>query len=194
MNELLKDDMVKKIKIYWELFIIFLKIGCFTFGGGLAMLPLIHNEVVEKRKLASEEEIIDIFAISQSVPGVISVNSAIFIGNKTAGITGAVAAALGLILPAFLSIILVITILTGLQGNKHVEKLFEGIKAASAALILLAAIKLGRNATKGIFGYILAVIAFLSIAVFNIHAAWVIIGCGLAGYAAYRLKGGAKDG
>lgn len=169
------------VKIFW----IFFKIGAFTFGGGLAMLPLIQKEVVDKRQWVSEEEILDIFAISQSVPGVIAVNTAIFVGNRVTGLSGAIAATLGVVLPAFISIILVITILISLKGNIIVGKVFTGIRAASAALILLAALKLGKTAIKGKAGYIIALVSFGMIVVFNIHAMWAVVFGGAAGLFTY---------
>lgn len=177
--------MKDKLKLSWELFVIFFKIGSFTFGGGMAMLPLIQNEVVDKRKWVSEDEILDVFAISQSVPGVIAVNSAMFIGRRVGGITGAIFASLGVVLPAFISILLVIAILTGLRDNKYVEKVFGGIRAASAGLILLAAAKLGKSAVKNKKDWIIAIVAFAAIAIFNINAASVIILAGVAGFLTY---------
>jgi len=179
---------MKIFKRMAELFWIFFKIGGFTFGGGLAMLPLIQKEVVDKRELVSEEEILDIFAVSQSVPGVIAINSAIFIGNRTLGLAGAIAAALGVILPAFISILLIVTILINLQNNVYVPKIFAGIRAASAALILLAALKLGKNAVKNKVGLIIAIASFMIIVIFNIHAAWAIVLSGLTGYIAYLYR------
>lgn len=179
-----------KLKRLWNIFWIFFKVGAFTFGGGLAMLPLIQREVVDKRDWVTEAEILDIFAISQSVPGVISINSAIFIGNRLLGTSGAVAATLGVVLPAFLSIIIVITILTGLRGNVIVEKIFTGIRAAAAALILLAALKLGKTAIQGKIGYLIAVIAFGMIVVFNIHAMWAVIFGGATGLAVWLINKG----
>ncbi|NLY76381.1 MAG: chromate transporter [Firmicutes bacterium] len=179
-----------KLKRLWNIFWIFFKIGAFTFGGGLAMLPLIQREVVDKRDWVTEVEILDIFAISQSVPGVIAINSAIFIGNRLLGTSGAVAATLGVVLPAFLSIIIVITILTGLRGNVIVEKVFTGIRAAAAALILLAALKLGKTAMQGKIGYLIAVIAFGMIVIFNIHAMWAVIFGGATGLAVWLINKG----
>lgn len=154
------------------------------------MLPLIQREVVDKRDWVTEVEILDIFAISQSVPGVIAINSAIFIGNRLLGTSGAVAATLGVVLPAFLSIIIVITILTGLRGNVIVEKVFTGIRAAAAALILLAALKLGKTAMQGKIGYLIAVIAFGMIVIFNIHAMWAVIFGGATGLAVWLINKG----
>lgn len=152
------------------------------------MLPLIQREVVEKQKWVSEEEIVDVFAISQSVPGVIAINSSIFIGNKVAKIPGAVAAALGVILPAFLSIILILIALTRFQNNIYVEKALSGIRAASAGLILLTAIKLGKNILKNKLTWIIAIGACVAILIFNINAAWTIVGGGLTGWLAEVLK------
>lgn len=174
-----------KLKQLGNIFWIFFKIGAFTFGGGLAMLPLIQRELVDKRQWVSEEEILDIFAISQSVPGVIAVNSAIFIGNRVVGLSGAIAAVLGVVLPAFVSIIMIITILIGLKGNIIVNKVFTGIRAASTGLILLAAMKLGKTAIKGRAGYVIAAVSFGMIVVFNIHAMWAVVFGGVAGLFTY---------
>lgn len=176
------------IKQLWNIFWVFFKIGAFTFGGGLAMLPLIQKEVVDNRGWVREPEILDIFAISQSVPGVIAINSAIFIGKRVAGLKGAVAATVGVVLPAFASIIMIITILMGLRGNIVVEKVFTGIRAASAALILLAALKLGQTAIKGKAGYFIALISFGMIVVFDIHAMWAVVFGGIAGLVAFWIN------
>lgn len=169
-------------KILWQLFLIFFKIGSFTFGGGLAMIPLIQREVVEKQKWIEEKEILDIFAVAQSAPGVIAVNSSIFVGKKVAGFSGAVAAVLGTVLPAFISIIIILLLLTGLSDNSYVDKFFSGIKAASAALILLSALKLGKQAIINKKGYLIALISFLIIILFNLNAVWAVIFGGTAGY------------
>jgi chromate transporter len=177
--------MIKQLlNIFW----VFFKIGAFTFGGGLAMLPLIQREVVDKKQWVSEPEILDIFAISQSVPGVIAINSAIFIGKRVAGLKGAIVAALGAVLPSFISIILVIKILMGLRGNIVVEKVFTGIRAASAALILLAAVRLGKTAIKGKVGYVVALISFGMIVIFDVHAMWAVIFGGVVGLVAYLMN------
>ncbi|TCL57458.1 chromate transporter [Hydrogenispora ethanolica] len=166
----------------WNLLWVFFKVGCFTFGGGLAMLPLIQKEVVDKRGWISESEILDVFAISQSIPGVIAINSGIFIGKKRAGIPGAIAAACGVILPAFLSILLVIAVLYRVKEEPVVAKIFTGIRAASAGLILLAAFKLGKSAIKNRAGLWIALISFAGIAIFNVYAMWAVVFGGAAGY------------
>ena len=176
---------MKKFKGLCELFLIFFKIGAFCFGGGLAMLPLIQKEVVDRKKWISDEEIVDAFAISQSLPGVIAVNSAAIVGKKVLGFWGALVATIGVILPAFISIIIVVTLLSGFNGNPYVQKIFTGIKAASAALILLVAIKLGKSAVKGKLGLLIAAVSFVLIVVFNVFAAWAVVLGGVAGYIGY---------
>jgi chromate transporter len=181
-------------KRVWQLFISFLKAGSFTFGGGLAMLPLIRKEVVDKRGWMKDDEMLDAFAIGQSMPGAIAVNVSVFVGRKVAGYAGAIAAAFGVVLPAFVSIIIVLLILTGLRDNPYVDKVFTGIKAASAALILLSVIKLGKSAITDKHGWVIAVASFIAVAVLNLHAVWVVLFAGLYGYFRYlynRRKGNA---
>lgn len=185
----MKRDWKQVGKLFW----IFFKIGSFTFGGGYAMLPLIQQQVVERESWIGEAEIVDIFAVSQSVPGVIAINSSIFIGNKVAGVAGAIAAALGVILPAFISIILILMVLLNFQENPYLKKAFAGIRAASAGLILLAAFKIGKSTLKRRSGYLIAAASFVAIVVLNINAVWAVVFGALCGYVGYRLSGGAEQ-
>jgi chromate transporter len=172
----------------WELFWVFFKVGSFTFGGGYAMMPLIQREVTERRNWVDATELVDIFAIAQSVPGVIAINSAILVGKKTAGTAGAVMAALGMILPAFGAIIVILKVLTGIQDNRYVEKVFTGIRAASVALILLAAIKIGQSVLKKRSHYLIAFLSLLGIILFNINAVWAVVFGGAVGWLSYRRE------
>lgn len=166
------------IKLFW----LFFKIGLFTFGGGYAMMPLMQEQFVHQKKWLTEAEIADYFAISNSLPGVIAINSSIFIGKKVAGFSGAIMAALGITLPAFLSIILILTILQGLEHNLLVEKFFIGIRAASTALIFLVTLNFAQTMLQKKSDLLLAVIGLLAIAVFHVNAIWVIVGAGVVGY------------
>ena len=98
------------MKELWELFITFAKVGVMTFGGGYAMLPILQREVVENKKWASEEELVDYFAIGQCTPGVIAVNTATFVGQKRRGVAGGILATLGVVFPS----LVIICILAGL--------------------------------------------------------------------------------
>jgi len=183
------------MKLVWELFYTFLKIGTFTFGGGLAMLPLIRKAVIEEKNWMTEEEITDCFSIAQSLPGVLAVNVAIYVGAKKKALIGSVAAVLGVTLPAFVSILVVLLFLGRIEDNLYVLGAFEGVKAASAALILFAAWKMGQQILKGKLEYFIAAVSFIAVVFAGISAIWVIVFGGLAGLAASRWqhrKGGAE--
>jgi chromate transporter len=157
------------------IFLAFLRTGCFTFSGGLAMLPLIHREAVEKNRWLNEDELVDIISVSQSLPGVIALNVSVFIGYRVRGKAGAAAAVLGMTIPAVISIILIITTLFSLRGNVVVEKIFSGIVAGSCALILSAAYKVGKTAVIDIPSAVIAIVSFAGIICFGVHAAWAIV-------------------
>lgn len=173
------------IKKLFEIFITFFKIGAFTFGGGYAMIPLIEREVVNNKGWVSSTEIIDYFAICESIPGAIAINSATLIGYKIAGRKGALAAAAGVILPSFLTITIIATFFTKFQDNPIVKAAFSGVRAAVTALIALAAVKIGRASIKDITGLVIALLAVILVAFLNIHAIFVIIGGALFGLAMY---------
>ena len=106
------------------LFISFFKVGLFTFGGGYAMIPIIQREVSDKRKWLTSNEILDILAISEATPGPIAVNTSTYVGYKVAGFWGAVAACVGTVLPALLSIVLIVSLLAGFESNRIVKMIF----------------------------------------------------------------------
>lgn len=157
--------------LFWEFF----KIGIFTIGGGMAMIPQIQQVVVKDKGWLSEEEMVDCIAVSQSMPGVIAINSATYIGRKTNGFSGAAAATTGVIAPSFLIIILIVSFLGMVGENHYIQGAFVGIKAAVCGLILISAVKLGKQVLKGPFQWILAVAAFLAIGVFGITAVWAVL-------------------
>lgn len=159
----------------WEMFITFFKIGAFTFGGGFAMIPIIKQEVVEKKKWIKDEDFIDIISIAQSSPGPIAVNSSIYVGYKIKGFSGAIASALGTIMPSFLIIIVIAKFFSEFSDNIIIEKIFMGIRPAVVALILSAIYGLVKNAHFNYFQVILAIITALVIVLFNINPIYMII-------------------
>ena len=177
------------MKKFLEIFLIFLKIGAFTIGGGYAMLPLIQVEVVDKKEWLSTDEFMDMLAVIQSAPGLISINSAIFIGYKIGGITGAIIAAIGVILPSFTIILVIAFLLSNIGDNMLISKAFTGVRAGVVALIGTAAFKLAKTAVRGKFGTLIAIIAFIAMVFFDVHAVLVIITGGLIGFIAYKVKG-----
>lgn len=181
------------MRLLWQLFINFFIIGLFTIGGGLAMLPLIQRKVVDKKKWLSEAEMLDCIAIAQSLPGVLAINTATYVGNRKAGFFGALAATLGVILPSFIIIISLVLLLGVIGENTYIDGAFTGIKAAASGLILYSAIKLGKGAVKGWFAWILVIVSFTIIAAFNVSAILVILGGAFVGTIYFLLTTGLKE-
>jgi chromate transporter len=179
--------MKKDMKLLLKIFFAFFKIGAFTIGGGYAMLPIIEKEVVDKQKWVNSEEIVDVFAVVQSVPGVIAINSSIYVGYKICGISGAVAAALGVIIPSFITILAIAFVMSNIRENPYVQKAFTGIIAGVTALIGLTAVKLGKSVIKDKTGMVLAAASFIAIVVFDIHAIITIAAGAIIGYTVYGI-------
>jgi chromate transporter len=175
------DVMSKNENKYKDLFLIFLKIGAFTFGGGYAMIPLIQKEIVEKKKWINNDDILDIIAIAESTPGPISINSATFVGYHTAGFLGAFLATFGVVLPSFLIILAISFILPWFETNRIVEYAFFGIRAGVLALILNACVSMYKQSPKHIVSYIIMSLAFITVAILNINAIYVILACACIG-------------
>ncbi|MBU5676449.1 chromate transporter [Alkaliphilus sp. MSJ-5] len=169
------------MKDLWELFTMFFRIGAFTFGGGYAMLPIIQNEVVEKRKWATDDEIIDYYAIGQCTPGVIAVNTATFIGYKKKGIIGGITATLGVVLPSLILITIIATFFKHFQDYKVVQYAFGGIRVGVVALIANTVIKMLKQTAKDRIGIAIFISAFLIIAFIDISPIVVIVMAALIG-------------
>lgn len=172
----------QRLRQLLRLFGIFTKIGAFTFGGGYAMIPIIERETAEKRNLIEKEEILDIVAIAESTPGPISVNSATFIGYRTAGVMGAAFATLGLVFPSFITILLIAFFLRRFMDNLYVQYAFFGIRAGVLALIVKAVISFWKKAEHNVFSLCVMVAAFLWSAVLSWNAVAMIALCGVAGW------------
>lgn len=134
------------MKIYLELIVSFFKVGIMTFGGGYAMLPILQREIVDAKGWATEEELMDYFAIGQCTPGVIAVNTATFIGNKIKGVPGGIVATLALVSPSLIIISLLAGIIEAFSHVVWVQYAFGGIRVCVCVLILNAVIKLFRKA------------------------------------------------
>lgn len=156
------------MKELWKLFITFCRMGAFTFGGGYAMLPMIQKEIVEKNKWATEEEVLDYYAIGQCTPGIIAINTATFIGFKRKGIPGAIAATAGMVFPSFVIISTIAMFFTEFQDLPIVKHAFSGIRVAVAALIANTVFKLLKTSVKDRLGVLIAGASFVSIAFLKI--------------------------
>src|SRR5690554_15295 len=143
-----------------DLFFTFLKIGAFTFGGGYAMVPLIQNEAIEKKKWINEDEMMDIIAIAESTPGPIVINSATFVGYKVAGFWGSFFATLGVVLPSIIIITLIALFFENFLEVTIIAAAFKGIRAGVSVLILNAGIKMFKASKKVFISYLLIALAF----------------------------------
>lgn len=172
--------------MYWTLFLTFVKIGMFTIGGGYAMLPLIQREVVDRGWL-SKEDFVDVFAVTQSLPGIFAVNISIFVGYRLKKTPGAICCALGTILPSFLIILLIALFFTQVRDNEWVERAFKGLRPAVVALIVVPCLTTARSIKLTKLQLIIPVAATLLIWQVGVSPAWIILAA-IAGGLYYGLK------
>ncbi|MBQ8679597.1 MAG: chromate transporter [Treponema sp.] len=181
--------MKEKLRTLWDLFSIFFKIGLCTFGGGIAMLPILERELAEKRNWTTSDELLDYFAIGQSTPGIIAVNVATFIGYKRAGLIGGCVATFGMVFPSIIIITLIAKFISNFSEIEWVQKALKGINVAVAAILTSAVYKFSKKSVKNLFGFLLLVIAFLLIFVFNVGTAYVIFGSAILGVILASCRG-----
>lgn len=158
-----------------QMFISFFKIGAFTFGGGYAMIPIIEEEVVNKRNWITKEEFMDILVVSQSFPGAMAVNCSTFVGYKIGGIIGGIMGLLGVVLPSFIIILIVAAFFMQFRNNYYVDLVFKGISAAVPILVLAGVISLSKGVEKNIRNGIIIVIALIALIFFRVNPVIVII-------------------
>ena len=177
------------MKDLWKLFYEFFKIGLFTIGGGLAMIPLMQKIAVDDNGWVTEEEMVDAIAVSYAVPGVVAINIATYIGKKKFGMLGAVLGTLAVTLPSFLCIVLIVLFLDQFENSRIVQGTFAGLKAAACGLIAIALYRLGRQVLKDAFAWIVAAVSFVLIIVFGVNAIWTIIGGAALGIVYMTVRG-----
>ena len=173
------------MKQLWELFWVFAKMGAITFGGGYAMLPILQREVVEKRRWATEEEVMDYYAVGQCTPGIIAVNTATFIGQKVGGVSGGILATLGVVFPS----LVIISLLAGLIENfAHIPVVinaFAGIQVCVCVLIFNAVRKLLKKAVVDKATAVIFVVVLLGSVFLDLSPVWFVV---LAAFAGILLK------
>ena len=140
---------------YWQILIVFAKIGAFTIGGGMAMIPLIQSEIVGRGWLR-DEDFPDIIALSQTAPGLLAVNIAIFTGYKLKGTKGSIVATVASVLPSILIILLIAMLFTGYQDNPAVIRIFKGIRPVVVALIAVPMFQMARKSVRTWWSYLVA--------------------------------------
>jgi len=172
----------------WELFWTFAKMGVMTFGGGMAMLPILQREVVDNKHWATEEELTDYYAIGQCTPGIIAVNTATFIGQKYGGAAGGIIATLGVVFPSLIIISILAGLISNFAGLAWVRNAFAGIQVCVCVLIFNAVLKLLKKSvvdkrTAAIFLLVLAGGIFL-----KVSPVWFVVGAAVAGIILKNLE------
>lgn len=152
----------------WELFLVFAKMGVMTFGGGMAMLPILQREVVEVKKWATNEEIMDYYAIGQCTPGIIAINTATFIGNKRKGTLGGIAATLGMIFPSLIIITVIAAFIQNFADLPIIQHAFNGIRVCVSVLILNALIKLWGTSVVDKWTFLIFFVVFVLLILWNL--------------------------
>lgn len=169
------------MKGLWTLFLTFCRIGGLTFGGGYAMLPMLQKEVVERYHWATEEELMDYYAIGQCTPGIIAVNTATFIGYKQRGIPGAVMATAGVAFPSLVIITIIAAFIQNFTQIAAVQNAFAGIRVAVCALVLDAVIKLWKNSVKNPIGIAVFSVAFVLTAFIGASPVIIVVAAAVFG-------------
>lgn len=180
--------LLTQMKMLGQIFMTFFKMSPVTFGGGYAMIPLIEREVVEKRGWMETKEITDVLAVSQSIPGAVAVNSAMFIGYRLAGVLGAISAMIGMMVPTFCIIVALSIFFLQIQENPKIEAALTAIRASIVALITYAAINIGKSAVKDKSTFVLAVGSVVGLYFLHIHPVLMILLGGAIGVGIIVVK------
>ncbi len=169
------------MNVLLDLYITFAKIGLFTFGGGYAMLPLLEREVVEDKGWATHEEILDYYAIGQSTPGIIAINTSTFCGYALAGDIGGIVASLGFITPSIIIITIIANFLEAFAHILWIQHAFAGIRVGVSALVFYSVLKMVKKDANSPFKFAIFLLTFIAIAYFKISPVIIVIIVGLLG-------------
>ena len=177
MKKSKKDKMDKKefFKILINLFMSFFKIGLFTIGGGLAMIPMMEKELINKKRWINDEELLDYYAVSQSTPGIIAVNVATFVGYKQAGIIGGIFATLGIVTPSWIIITILAFFINSISDYPMVQKALKGINVAVASLLTSVIINFSKKTIKNFYNGLFMFLAFVLVFFLKVPSYWIII-------------------
>lgn len=186
---------IKTMRKMLTLFLTFLKIGAFTFGGGYAMIALLENEFIEKKGWLDRDEFLDMAAIAESTPGPVAVNSATYLGYKIGGVAGAALATLAVCLPSFITIYIISLFFDQFLSLKYVAYAFRGIQACVVYLIFSAGLRMIRGLDKSIMNkvivaLVMAAMVLSSVLAVSFSSVFYIFICGLTGLAVYGFRRG----
>lgn len=184
----MKDKLIR----YVQLFMAFFKIGLFTFGGGMSMLPMLQRELVESKQWLTEEEILNYFAIGQCTPGIIAVNVATFCGYKRAGLSGAIVSTVGIVCPSWIVITLIAGSISRFSDIVWIQRAMKGVYVAVAALLARAVFTFGKKIITDFVTAGIAVGAFLAMSVWNISGILIVLAAGIIGFCAQIIRNGKR--
>ena len=184
--------MKDKLIGYVQLFTAFFKIGLFTFGGGMSMLPMLQRELVESKKWMTEEEILNYFAIGQCTPGIIAVNVATFCGYKRAGLSGAIVSTVGIVCPSWIVITLIAGSISRFSDIVWIQRAMKGVYVAVAALLARAVFTFGKKIITDFVTAGIAVGAFLAMSVWNVSGILIVLVAGIIGFCAQIIRNGKR--
>lgn len=170
-----------------DLFVAFARVGVMTFGGGYAMIPILEREIVTKRAWASNEELMDYYAVGQCTPGIIAVNTATFVGNKIAGVLGGIVATAGMVFPSLVIICIIAGVLTNFADIPAVKSAFAGIRVCVCVLIFNAVVKLWKGSITDKGALVLCLVVFVLSVFLDISPVVFVIFCAVAGIVLTKL-------
>ena len=185
---MIKDGLIR----YVQVFTAFFKIGLFTFGGGMSMLPMLQRELVESKQWLTEEEILNYFAIGQCTPGIIAVNVATFCGYKRAGLSGAIVSTIGIVCPSWIVITLIAGSISRFSDIVWIQRAMKGVYVAVAALLARAVFTFGKKIITDFVTAGIAVGAFLAMSVWNISGILIVLAAGIIGFCAQIIRNGKR--
>ncbi len=171
-----------------ELFLVFLRISAVTIGGGYVMFPMLKREVVDSKRWISDQEMVDYYALGQSIPGIIAMNTSTLIGYRKRGVPGAFVAAAGMATPSLVVILLIAAFLTPYFNLPVVQKAFAGIRAAVVAMIVMAVLQVGKKSVDSVAKLVISIGAFLAIAGLHIHPVLMIVAGSMLGLLLFRKE------
>ena len=174
---------------FWQLYVVFLRIGGLTFGGGLAMLPMLKYELVEKKNWITEEDLLDCYAIGQCTPGIIAVNTSTYVGYKRKGVMGGIGSTMGMITPSVVIITLVAICLQAFIENVWVQHALMGVRAVVCALMLNTVVTLAKKSLKNAFCFVVCAVAFLLAMFVDIPTVCIVILAAVVGIFVYTVGG-----
>lgn len=178
----------KKLKDLAELYLVFFKIGAITFGGGLAMLPILERELVNKKQWLTKERLLDYFAIGQVTPGIVAVNVATFLGYSRCGILGGIAATTAVVTPSIIVISVIARFLAGFSDIPVVKKALAGINIAVSALLCKVLWSFRKHITSSLLAALLFAAALISVIGFHVNTVLVIAVSIIAGFALFAWE------